>query len=46
MITTRSWLGISSPDWFIYSDTPHSRRWATQPTPLDGGQSRSDPEGL
>jgi hypothetical protein len=22
MITTRSWLGISSPDWFIYSDTP------------------------
>ena len=25
MITTRSWLGISSPDWFIYSDTPHSK---------------------
>jgi hypothetical protein len=24
MITTRSWLGISSPDWFIYSDTPHT----------------------
>jgi putative transposase len=23
MITTRSWLGISSPNWFIYSDTPH-----------------------
>jgi hypothetical protein len=22
MITTRPWLGISSPDWFIYSDTP------------------------
>lgn len=22
MITTRSWLGISSPDWFIDSDAP------------------------
>jgi hypothetical protein len=23
MITTRPWPGISSPDWFINSDTPH-----------------------
>jgi hypothetical protein len=22
MITTRPWPGISSPDWFINSDTP------------------------
>jgi hypothetical protein len=22
MTTTRSWLGMSSPDWFINSDTP------------------------
>jgi hypothetical protein len=24
MITTCPWLGISPPDWFINSDTPHS----------------------
>jgi hypothetical protein len=23
MITTRPWSGISPPDWFINSDTPH-----------------------
>ena len=26
MITSRPWLGISSPNWFIYSDTPHAAR--------------------
>jgi hypothetical protein len=30
MITTRPWPGISSPDWFINSDTPQSRFIAAQ----------------
>ncbi len=25
MISTRPWLGISSPDWFLYSDTPQTK---------------------
>jgi hypothetical protein len=34
MITTRPWLDISPPDWFINSDTPQGRGRRTWPNPL------------
>jgi hypothetical protein len=48
MITTRPWLGISSPDWFINSDTPqssHPRAIVGQPYPSNRHLNQHPREG-